>query len=102
MALVDGGDLVARAIKQENVDTIYTLCGGHVQAIFNACLDEGIKVIDVRHEQVAGHAAEALREAERRRVEGRAARLTAPARSPRCPAPNACRARPPPPCAGRR
>src|SRR3990170_4180542 len=27
MALVDGGDLVARAIKQEGVDTIYTLCG---------------------------------------------------------------------------
>ncbi|MCH7835728.1 MAG: thiamine pyrophosphate-binding protein, partial [Chloroflexi bacterium] len=66
MALVDGGDLVARAIKQENVDTIFTLCGGHVQAIFNACLDEGIKVIDVRHEQVAGHAAEGWSRATRR------------------------------------
>ena len=40
MALVDGGDLVVRAIKQEGVDTIFTLCGGHVQAIYNACLDE--------------------------------------------------------------
>ena len=66
MALVDGGDLVARAIKHEGVDTIFTLCGGHVQAIYNACLDEKIKVVDVRHEQVAGHAAEGWSRATRR------------------------------------
>ena len=66
MAMVDGGDLVARAIKLEGVDTIFTLCGGHVQAIFDACLDEEIKVIDVRHEQVAGHAAEGWSRATRR------------------------------------
>ncbi len=66
MALVDGGDLVARAIKQEGVDTIFTLCGGHVQAIYNSCLDEQIKVIDVRHEQVAGHAAEGWSRATRK------------------------------------
>ncbi len=66
MALVDGGDLVARAIKHEGVDTIFTLCGGHVQAIYNACLDEEIKVVDVRHEQVAGHAAEGWSRATRR------------------------------------
>ncbi len=66
MALVDGGDLVARAIKQEGVDTIYTLCGGHVQAIYDSCLDEQIRVIDVRHEQVAGHAAEGWSRATRR------------------------------------
>jgi acetolactate synthase-1/2/3 large subunit len=66
MALVDGGDLVARAIKQEGVDTVFTLCGGHIQAVYDACLDEGIKVIDVRHEQVAGHAAEGWSRATRR------------------------------------
>src|SRR2546426_12143984 len=66
MALVDGGDLVARAIKHEGVDTIFTLCGGHVQAIYDACIDENIKVIDVRHEQVAGHAAEGWSRATRR------------------------------------
>src|SRR3990172_7319685 len=66
MALVDGGDLVARAIKQEGVDTIFTLCGGHVQAIYDSCLDEDIRVIDVRHEQVAGHAAEGWSRATRR------------------------------------
>jgi acetolactate synthase-1/2/3 large subunit len=66
MALVDGGDLVVRAIKQEGVDTIFTLCGGHVQAIYDSCLDEDVKVIDVRHEQVAGHAAEGWSRATRR------------------------------------
>lgn len=66
MAMVDGGDLVVRAIKQEGVDTIFTLCGGHVQAIYDACLDENVRVIDVRHEQVAGHAAEGWSRATRR------------------------------------
>lgn len=66
MALVDGGDLVVRAIKQEGVDTLFTLCGGHVQAIYDAALDENVKVIDVRHEQVAGHAAEGWSRATRR------------------------------------
>ncbi|MBI1886511.1 MAG: hypothetical protein HYS09_09420 [Chloroflexi bacterium] len=66
MALVDGGDLVVRAIKQEGVDAIFTLCGGHVQAIYDACLDENVRVIDVRHEQAAGHAAEGWSRATRR------------------------------------
>ncbi len=66
MAMVDGGDLVARAIKQEGVDTIFTLCGGHVQAIYDSCIDENVRVIDVRHEQVAGHAAEGWSRATRR------------------------------------
>jgi acetolactate synthase-1/2/3 large subunit len=66
MALVDGGDLVARCLKREGVDVIFTLCGGHVQAIYDACIDENIKVIDVRHEQAAGHAAEGWSRATRR------------------------------------
>ncbi len=66
MALVDGGDLVARCLKQEGVDAIFTLCGGHVQAIYDACIDENIKVIDVRHEQAAGHAAEGWSRATRK------------------------------------
>jgi acetolactate synthase-1/2/3 large subunit len=66
MALVDGGDLVARCLKREGVDVIFTLCGGHVQAIYDACIDENIKVIDVRHEQAAGHAAEGWSRATRK------------------------------------
>ena len=77
MALVDGGDLVVRAIKHEGVDTIFTLSGGHVQKIYDGCLDEGIRVIDTRHEQVAGHAAEGYAgdaELRRRRRDRRAGR----------------------------
>jgi acetolactate synthase-1/2/3 large subunit len=66
MAMVDGGDLVARCLKREGVDVIFTLCGGHVQAIYDACIDENIKVIDVRHEQAAGHAAEGWSRATRK------------------------------------
>ena len=58
MAQIDGGDLVARMLKGEGIDTIFTLSGGHIQNIYDGCLDEGIRVIDTRHEQVAGHAAE--------------------------------------------
>ena len=55
---VSGGHLVAKALKNEGVDTIFTLCGGHIIDIYDGCLDEGIKIVDVRHEQVAAHAAD--------------------------------------------
>jgi acetolactate synthase-1/2/3 large subunit len=56
--LISGGHLVAKALKAEGIDVIYTLCGGHIIDIYDGCIDEGIKVIDVRHEQVAAHAAD--------------------------------------------
>ncbi len=55
---IHGGRIVARALKQEGVRYIFTLCGGHVMSIYDGCLDEGIGVIDVRHEQSAAHAAD--------------------------------------------
>ncbi|MFL5521444.1 MAG: thiamine pyrophosphate-binding protein [Gemmatimonadales bacterium] len=56
--VVSGGHLVARALKNEGIDTIFTLCGGHIIDIYDGCVDEGIRIIDVRHEQVAAHAAD--------------------------------------------
>jgi acetolactate synthase-1/2/3 large subunit len=56
--VASGGHLVAKALKSEGVDTIFTLCGGHIIDIYDGCVDEGIRVIDVRHEQVAAHAAD--------------------------------------------
>jgi acetolactate synthase I/II/III large subunit len=56
--VVSGGHLVAKALKAEGVDTIFTLCGGHIIDIYDGCLDEGIKIVDVRHEQTAAHAAD--------------------------------------------
>ena len=56
--VISGGHLVAKALKNEGVDTIFTLCGGHIIDIYDGCLDEGIRIIDVRHEQTAAHAAD--------------------------------------------
>jgi len=56
--VISGGHLVAKALKAEGVDVIFTLCGGHIIDIYDGCVDEGIDVIDVRHEQVAAHAAD--------------------------------------------
>jgi acetolactate synthase I/II/III large subunit len=57
-SVVSGGHLVAKALKAEGVDTIFTLCGGHIIDIYDGCIDEGIRIVDVRHEQVAAHAAD--------------------------------------------
>ena len=56
--VVSGGHLVAKALKNEGVDTIFTLCGGHIIDIYDGCVDEGIRIVDFRHEQVAAHAAD--------------------------------------------
>ena len=54
-----GGRLAAKAIAAEGVDAIFTLSGGHVMPIYEGCRQERIRVVDVRHEQAAAHAAEA-------------------------------------------
>jgi acetolactate synthase I/II/III large subunit len=59
MGMVTGGQLVARMLKKENVRHVFTLSGLHVAPIYAGCVEEGIQVIDTRHEQAAGHAADA-------------------------------------------
>ncbi len=59
MASLSGGHLVARALKNEGIDAIFTLCGGHIDPIYDGCLAEGIRIVDTRHEQAAAHAADA-------------------------------------------
>ena len=58
MTEIDGGRLFAKALKGEGVEYVFTLNGGHIYNLYEGCVDEGIKVIDFRHEQVAAHAAE--------------------------------------------
>src|SRR5437588_12491521 len=57
--LISSGQIVAKMLKQEGIQHIFTLSGGHIVDIYNGCIDEGIAIIDVRHEQVAAHAADA-------------------------------------------
>ncbi|HEX9765547.1 MAG TPA: thiamine pyrophosphate-binding protein [Nitriliruptorales bacterium] len=54
-----GGRLIARQMKAEGTDVLFTLTGGHISAIYDGCVAEGIRVVDVRHEQAAAHAADA-------------------------------------------
>jgi len=56
---VHGGKLAARALKQAGVEVVFTLSGGHIMPLYDGCIDEGIRIVDVRHEQAAVHAADA-------------------------------------------
>jgi acetolactate synthase-1/2/3 large subunit len=56
---VHGGQLAARALKQAGVRCLFTLSGGHIMPLYDGCIDEGIRIVDVRHEQAAVHAADA-------------------------------------------
>lgn len=56
---INAGRLFAKALKNEGVECIFSLSGGHIMPIYYGCREEGIKVIDVRHEAVAAQAADA-------------------------------------------
>ena len=56
---LQGGRLAAQAIVAEGIDVVFTLSGGHVMPIYEGCRHEGVRVVDLRHEQSAAHAAEA-------------------------------------------
>src|SRR5215210_7664331 len=53
-----GGRLVARRLKTYGVRKLFTLSGGHLFSIYDGCREEGIDIIDVRHESAAAFAAE--------------------------------------------
>ena len=40
---ITGGHLVARALKAEGIEAIFTLCGGHIIDIYDGCVDAGIR-----------------------------------------------------------
>ena len=54
-----GGQLVGESLGREGVKVLFTLCGGHILPIYDGCFEQGIRVIDVRHEQAAVFAADA-------------------------------------------
>jgi acetolactate synthase I/II/III large subunit len=59
MSDLTGGHLVARTLKEAGVRHVFTLCGGHILPIYDGCLNEGIQVVDMRHEQASAHAGDA-------------------------------------------
>ncbi|MGH2701394.1 MAG: thiamine pyrophosphate-binding protein, partial [Actinomycetota bacterium] len=53
-----GGLAITRALKSLGVDHLFTLTGGHIFPIFDGARADGIRLVDVRHEQSAAFAAE--------------------------------------------
>lgn len=59
MGTATGAQLLARMLKAEDVRHVFTLSGLHIAPIYAACVEEGIHIVDTRHEQAAAHAADA-------------------------------------------
>lgn len=59
MGTVTGAQLLVRMLKAEGVRHLFTLSGLHIAPIYAACVEEGIAIVDTRHEQAAAHAADA-------------------------------------------
>ena len=48
-----------KILKASGVETIFALSGNQIMPLFDACIDEGIRVVHVRHEAAALYMAEA-------------------------------------------
>src|SRR2546429_3788449 len=59
MALVNGSQILARGRRRLQTDTFFYIMGGLMMAAESACLEEGLRAIDVRHEQAAAMMAHA-------------------------------------------
>jgi acetolactate synthase-1/2/3 large subunit len=61
-----GGELALAALRAFGVTEMFTLSGGHVFPLYDAAHSTGLRIIDVRHEQSAVFAAEAVAKLQRR------------------------------------
>jgi acetolactate synthase-1/2/3 large subunit len=68
MTRIEGhaGQQTIAAIQQFGTDVMFTLNGGHIWPFYEAARDRGMRVVDTRHEQSAGFAAEAYAKLTRR------------------------------------
>ena len=58
MAKIDGGEMVVRMLRQEGITTLFVLHGGHLDSLLQAAVRHDLRLVDTRHEQAAGHAAD--------------------------------------------
>ncbi|MBV9174490.1 MAG: thiamine pyrophosphate-binding protein [Chloroflexi bacterium] len=59
MTLVNGSQILARALRRLRIERFFFIMGGPMLAAESACLEEGLQGIDVRHEQAAAMMAHA-------------------------------------------
>ncbi|MBI4081318.1 MAG: thiamine pyrophosphate-binding protein [Candidatus Lambdaproteobacteria bacterium] len=53
MANITGSEILARALKNEGTSDVFFLMGGPMLLAETSCIKEGMRLIDVRHEQAA-------------------------------------------------
>jgi thiamine pyrophosphate-dependent acetolactate synthase large subunit-like protein len=53
MAELTGSEILAKCLKKEGTDNLFFLMGGPMLLAESSCIKEGIRPIDVRHEQAA-------------------------------------------------
>jgi thiamine pyrophosphate-dependent acetolactate synthase large subunit-like protein len=53
MAELTGSEILAKSLKNEGTDVLFFLMGGPMLLAESSCIKEGIRPIDVRHEQAA-------------------------------------------------
>ena len=53
MNKINGSDLIAKALKKEGVKVVFTLSGSPSFGVYEALVRDGIRIVDVRHEQAA-------------------------------------------------
>jgi acetolactate synthase-1/2/3 large subunit len=59
VSTINGGNRVAAALKAHGVQSLFTLCGGHISPILTEAKAQGIRIVDVRDEATAVFAADA-------------------------------------------
>ncbi len=59
MAELTGSEILARCLKKEKTENLFFLMGGPMLLAEATCIKEGIRMIDVRHEQAAAFMAQA-------------------------------------------
>src|SRR5271166_2544912 len=53
MAELTGSEILAKSLKNEGTDILFFLMGGPMLLAESSCIKEGIRPLDVRHEQAA-------------------------------------------------
>ena len=59
MAEITGSEIIARCLQKENIKDLFYIMGGPMLLAEATCIKEGIRMIDVRHEQAAAFACQA-------------------------------------------
>ena len=61
-----GGELALAALTRFGISEMFTLSGGHVFPLYDAAVNQDVRIVDVRHEQTATFAAEGMAKLTRR------------------------------------